>query len=503
VPRHKQEWLMIASLVVLDSLCMVGALYLAYWLRMQGSLWQAELPTHMGGAYWLAGGLTLPLWLGLCLLSGLYDPARLLGGVEEYAAVVKANTMGIALLIIVSFMLHLSYTLARGWVILVWVVSIALMGLARFLFRRLVYRLRRRGVYVERAVIAGVSDQAESLAAQLETDGTSGLQVVGFLDDYLPIGTPVGNGLSVLGSPCAVERIAHDLRVSQVIALGDALTWESFQYIISNAGGPRNGYDVKLLPSFYELLTTGVEISHRTSVPLMTFHRARLTGLDAALKAGLDYTVAGALLVLLGPAMGVLALALRLSGSGQVLQRIPVLGQGHAPCNLLKFRSRAGAGAGLERWLYRSRADKLPQLFNVLAGRLSLVGPRPLPVGMEAHYAGWLPGLLSVKPGITGPWATHGRMNASLDAEMYQNMVYIRKWTIWLDLQILYQSIMRHLGEYRTRLVWSEPSIRPFARARTAASLRRGDGRDTPDTPVAAGEPGAVGRRRPEVEPPG
>ena len=395
----------------------------------------------------------MPFWLGLCALFGLYTPARLLGGTEEYAAVVKTNTFGIVGLIIISFMLDPFHPLARGWFVLAWVLSIVLMGGARFLFRRVIFGLRRYGLFIERAVIAGVNDQGQAIAAQLGTDG--GWHIVGFLDDYLPVGTKVGDDLRVLGSPVAVETIAHEHNVSQVIVIANALTWESFQHIIRDAGGPSNGYQVALSPGFYELLTTNVQVSHRAFVPLLTIDRMRITGVDAWLKLGLDYILSIALITMLSRLMGLVVLLLRLRRQGNAIQGHPVLGRTRRYFSTLKFRSGLGAGSTLERWLYVTGLDKLPQLFNVLSGNMSLVGPRTVPDMCEKAYAGWLPNLLTVKPGIVGPWVMLSRSNVSLEEEMRLNMHYIRNWTIWLDLQILFKSALLALSGRRPRIARS------------------------------------------------
>ena len=99
--------------------------------------------------------------------------------------------------------------------------------------------------------------------------------------------------------------------------------------------------------------------------------------------------------------------------------------------------------------------DKLPQLFNVLAGNMSLVGPRTVPDTCQKAYAGWLPNLLTVKPGIVGPWVMLSSSNVSLEEEMRLNMHYIRNWTTWLDLQILFKSALLALSGRRPHIVRS------------------------------------------------
>jgi len=265
----------------------------------------------------------------------------------------------------------------------------------------------------------------------------------------------VSDDLRVLGPPSAVETIVYEKQISQVIVVPKALTWESFQQIINCAGGPPNSYELKLSPGLYELLTTGVQVSHQAFVPLFTVNRTRITGVDAWLKTGLNYALGGALLILLAPFMGLIALLLRLGAPGRAIERHPVLGLTQSRFFTLKFRSGPGEGGVLERWLYRSGLDKLPQLFNVLAGQMSLVGPRTISVERKKDYAPWLPNLLTVKPGLTGPWVMLGERNDSLQEEMRLNMSYIRNWTIWLDLQILFQSALRILRGERPRIARS------------------------------------------------
>jgi exopolysaccharide production protein ExoY len=168
------------------------------------------------------------------------------------------------------------------------------------------------------------------------------------------------------------------------------------------------------------------------------------------------------------PLMGITALALRLTTRGPLIERHRVLAWGGGEFTTWKFHTGLGETAkpplprplalaaggqampsavqhvtGVQSFLYDSGLDKLPQLLNILRGEMSWVGPRTVSVGQVELHSPWLPNLLTVKPGITGPWAVGWKR--SLDDEMRVTMVYIRNWTIWLDLQILAQTALRVL----------------------------------------------------------
>jgi undecaprenyl-phosphate galactose phosphotransferase len=165
--------------------------------------------------------------------------------------------------------------------------------------------------------------------------------------------------------------------------------------------------------------------------------RVRLAGFDAGLKAGLDYGL-GALMVL--PAallVALIGLSLRLSRPGPVLEGANYLGMGGRAFQAWQF---AGGPGWLSRFLTESGLQRLPLLFSVLAGQLSLVGPRPVLASDRETYRRWLPSLATVKPGVTGPWAVVAL--GSLEEEMRAALYYIRNWTIWLDLQILVQTAL-------------------------------------------------------------
>lgn len=444
-----------ASLVIADSLAVLGSLALAYDIRI-ASGWLSYSGPYSDKAVYLALAVTsLPIWLILFAIVGAYHPDTLLGGVTEYQKVVKASTAGIMSLVVLSILWRDIVDVSRGWLILAWLLSSGLVFLERFAVRRIAYELRKHGYLTARVLIVGANDQGIAIARQWSNSPTSGMRVVGFVDDFKPLGTSVVNGLKVIGRPTSLHRVARQTGANEVIVVPNAVAWETFEEIIADASKP-NGYSLRLSPGFYELLTTGVDVTSKGFVPLLNINEARIVGVDATLKTALDYGVGLPLCVLAAPVMGLIALALKLTRPSQpILARHQTVGQAGAVFTMLKFNTRiesivraagqnrtAGAKwlgiAWIERALYRTGLDKLPQLLNVVAGHMSLVGPRPRVVDASSDIRA-IRNLQTVKPGFLGPWTANGPCTPT--DETQDELYYVRNWTIWLDVQVVFQTL--------------------------------------------------------------
>jgi lipopolysaccharide/colanic/teichoic acid biosynthesis glycosyltransferase len=364
--------------------------------------------------------------------------------------------MGVMILIVLSLFFRDLFMISRGWLVLCWGLSSVLVVLERFIVRHIAYILRRHGYLTARVLIVGVSEQGIAIARQWSQSLTSGMQMVGFVDDFKPLGTPVVNGLKVIGRPTALHELGHRTGANEVVVVPNAVAWETFEEMIARASTP-NGYTLRLSPGFYELLTTGVAVTNKAFVPLLTINEARIVGTDAVLKLLLDYGLGVPLLILAAPLMGLIALGLQLvRPHGPVLAHYQTFGQCGTTFEMLKFfiRMEPVAQAAnqnrmkettwvslswLERALYRSGLDKLPQLFNVMAGQMSLVGPRPRVVDEKAD-SGTVRNLQTVKPGFIGPWTSSGPCDPK--DETQDELYYVRNWTIWVDLQALVQTLL-------------------------------------------------------------
>ncbi len=171
---------------------------------------------------------------------------------------------------------------------------------------------------------------------QWQANPTSGMQVVGFVDDFKPLGSHVANGLKVLGRPSDLQRIAEETEADEVVVVSGAVAWESFEEVINHTT-QHGRYTVRLSPGFYELLATGVGVTSKSFVPLLTVDAHRLVGFDSLLKALLDHALGSLCLLLASPTLAAVALMHLTGRRGPMLRRSQALGRRGAAFTLYQF----------------------------------------------------------------------------------------------------------------------------------------------------------------------
>jgi lipopolysaccharide/colanic/teichoic acid biosynthesis glycosyltransferase len=446
---------LIAYLAVIDTVEIGLAMALSYYFRIAGGVIPYHGPQDLGGYIRLAA-LIMPVWLVLHAINGLYSPDLLFEGFEEYSRVIRASSFGIVALIVASFW-ERPTLLSRGWVLITWCLCIVFVTTGRFLFRKWAHRCRARGCMTTRSLIVGAGQHAITIARQLRRSPQSGSRVIGFLDDHLPLGSEVLEGLGVIGSPGNLEYLVDLLAIDEVIIVPEALAWESLQDIARHSAAfSRRNVRMRLSPGVYESITNGANIYYKASIPMVTIQDLRVTGAAATFKNIVDYCNAFVLLFISLPFMALAALALALVGSRPILDCRKVVGLKGAPFTQLKFHTGVQAGyrrtldrgslrqdahsfAGrVARVLYSTGFDKAPQLWNVLRGEMSLVGARPVLWGLP-RGGSVMRDMSTVKPGMTGLWALTG--DASPEYELASTLYYIRRWSLLLDIQILAHTI--------------------------------------------------------------
>ena len=462
------QWrLYIAVLILSDAVMTFLAFWLAYYLRFEWFAQPFDPNAVVSYEKYRFLLYTTPFfWLVIFAANGLYVKHNLLGGTREYSSVLRSASAGFLVIVLAGF-LEPTLIIARGWLLLTWGISFLFVAGARFALRRRVYSLRKRGYFLTPAVIVGANQEGRWLAEQLLRWETSGLCLIGFVDKKEPISSPLFHGLPSLGSVERLGEIIEQYHVGEVVLASSAFSTRDHLLEIFRKYGITDKVNIRMSSGLYEVLTTGLTINEFAYVPLVYVNKVRLAGTDNVLKSVLDYLGAAIGLVILSPLLLLIAFSVKISSPGPILHRRLVMGLNGKQFHALKFRTMVTHGdkvldqnpqlkielqtnhklkndprlTPIGAFLRRYSLDELPQLINVLKRDMSLVGPRMISPEEATMYKQFVMNLLTVLPGITGLWQVSGRSDISYEERVRLDMYYVRNWSIWLDLQLIFQTI--------------------------------------------------------------
>lgn len=408
----------------------------------------------------------VPVWLASFALFRVYDFRFLLGGTEEYARVFNACSVGILFLVIFSFMAP-ALVISRAWLVFVWLLSVLLVIGARFGWRRVVYRLRRRGYFVAPALIVGVNDEAMALGEQLASWSTSGLLLRGFVNNgstETQQAAVVSSKLPVLGHMENLDELVQKHRIQELVVATSAVSSDHLLEIFRRYGSS-DTISLRLSSGLFASFTTGLYVKELGFVSLISVNKVRLTPQEAFVKRCADIIGAALGMVLLFPLFAAIAVAIKRDSPGPVIYRRRVLGQGGKVFDAFKFRSMYVDGddrltpdewvelqtshklkddprvTPVGQFIRKYSLDELPQLANVLFGQMSLIGPRMITPAEQEKYGRWDKNLLTVKPGLSGLWQVSGRSDVSYEERVNMDMQYIRNYSAWLDIHLFFRTI--------------------------------------------------------------
>jgi exopolysaccharide biosynthesis polyprenyl glycosylphosphotransferase len=423
---------------------------------------------------YLAFTVALPaLWCGSVALSGGYE-ARFIGaGSDEFRRVMNAAVGLAACLAVVSYVLKPDF--ARHYVMIA-LPSVAIFDLAaRYGLRKRLHKRRGQGSCMQHVVAVGHPQAVADLVAMLSRDKFNGLRVVGAclagraeLDEIA--GVPVCGGLGTVST--AVERYGADTVAVVACPEMNGIRLRELAWQLEETGT-----DLCVAPALLDVAGPRTTIRPVAGLPLLQVDHPELAGGKQVIKAVFDRAAAGLALILLAPLFAVIAIAIRVDDQRPVFFRQTRVGLDGRTFKLCKFRTMVvdaekrlselemlneGAGvlfkmrrdprvtrvgARLRRW----SLDELPQLFNVLNGDMSLVGPRPALPREVARYGDHMRRRLVVKPGITGLWQVSGRSGLPWEEAFRLDLRYVDNWSLALDLQILWKTwsaVVRGSGAY-------------------------------------------------------
>ncbi|MGH3743638.1 MAG: sugar transferase [Mycobacteriales bacterium] len=462
-PRHRRTWVRryVMATVASDFVLSLAAALLAFIVRFGDSA------DPVNTWRYVSASVAFPfVYVAAIASARAYEPRFLGSGSEEYRRVFDGGIRLGALLAIISVGFQLSP--ARGYLAVSFPVAIAATLVGRYLGRRQLERLRSKGHCLNRVIAVGRERSVAELIRTVHADARSGFHVVGVcLDTRAPRDATQVEGVPVFGGTSAVLSA---LDATQ----GDAVAITAFSDLDTQAvrrlGWQLEGSDVSMLlaPRITDVAGPRIHIRPVGGLPLLHVEEPELRGVRRLLKGGFDRTLALLALLVLSPALLVVAVAVRLTSRGPALFRQERVGTHGETFILWKFRTMAPDAEDrldqlieynkhrdgplfkieddprvtrLGRHLRRWSIDELPQLVQVVTGRMSLVGPRPPLPNEVIRYEDMVHRRLLVKPGVTGLWQISGRGDLSWDDSVRLDLQYVENWSLALDLTILWRTL--------------------------------------------------------------
>ncbi len=433
---------------VLVSLGWLGA----WTLRAALDPWLHQ-PINPIAGYVHALPLIVGPWLCCCWLFGIYRSSRLTTAVDELQALFRGVALGLLVVSAIGFFgkeLHFGRLVVLFWA----GCNLVTQGASRMLFHRLERSLHRSGRHDVPALVVGTGVAAIRLLQKLQDHPETGYRVVGLLAESPGPDQKDVAGHPVLGSVDAVREIAVRQGVREVFVAMPSLSHTRLLSMVLEC--EELGITFRVVTNLFEVLTAGTPVDLVDDVPLVRLGRERTSPLYEPAKRVFDVALASLALVAAAPLMAWVALRIRSQGGGPALFRQVRVGRQSRRFGMYKFRTmqhdtdpEAPAPRGSAdprvtrygRWLRASSLDELPQLWNVLRGEMSLVGPRPEMPFIVDGYTDWQRRRLAVKPGITGLWQILGRKDLPMHENLQYDFYYIRNRSLALDVSILIRTV--------------------------------------------------------------
>ena len=446
------------SALVLDLALMTVVFVLAVLGRHRLAIF--ESPADVTANVMVAGPLILLGWLLVIAAFGGYRDDVLGAGTDEYKRVLNASLVAAGLLGVGCYLAK--FQLSRGFFLLAFAIGIPALLLGRYLLRRAVHRARRQGKLQYRVLIAGSPAHVDEVAAVLRRESWLGYHVAGALVPTEALAEETPSGIPVLGSCAEATSIVASSDADVIFFAGGALTSASqLRRIVWDL--EKVDVQIVMAPSVSDVSGERIRVRPVGGLPLIHIDPPRATDAARWGKRLFDVLGSAALIVAFSPLMALAAIRIKMADGGPVFFRQTRTGQEGEHFACLKFRTmvvdaearlaelyaQTGHEAGLfkmkddpritkpGRWLRRYSVDELPQLFNVLMGDMSLVGPRPpLPREVESYHSDVLR-RLRVRPGMTGLWQVSGRSDLTWDEAVRLDLYYVDNWSMMQDLSIL------------------------------------------------------------------
>ena len=448
--------------VILDALVMIGTYFLSYWIKFESPMADRSIP-HFPASYYFS---FMPFITGGYLLMyyefGLYNSKRASGRKREFFNLIRANVIGMLTLMIVLYATKQSHY-ARSIVGYFCVINIVLSTIVRNILRYILRYFRRKGYNRHFVLLIGYSKAAENYIDKIIQNPQWGYIVRGILDDRTERGT-VYRGVKVLGTIGNLEYILPQNKLDEIaitLALDD---YGKLERIVALC--EKSGVHTQFIPDYNRVIPSRPYMEDIDGLPVINIRHVPLANtLNMLIKRIMDLIGSIILIVVFSPVMLISAIAIKLTSKGPVIFAQERVGLRNRPFKMYKFRSmemqKPSAEAkgwtrpndprvtGVGKVLRRTSMDELPQLFNILKGDMSIVGPRPERPQFVEKFKEEIPRYMikhQVRPGLTGWAQVNGlRGDTSIRKRVEYDLFYIENWTVSFDIKIMLLTVFKGL----------------------------------------------------------
>ncbi len=411
------------------------------------------------------------------LYNNLYKRNVVVSRHRQFFLVLKAYIFSCAICTLILLALSFRYFSINGKTIIVYFYlwSFLAISLYRVLFIKYIFLfLAKKQLYKTKILIIGGDEAAHKVASALEQDTLSNFEIAGFVDDYKKLGAPIFKDHTNLGKIEDLPSILQQNAVDEILIAIDHLPYPRLIFLVEACLTTQK--IVRIYSDFLNVIADKIRVEFYGNIPVVMLSQFALQGDAWRVKRLIDVILSALAILTLSPALLLITAAIKISSPGPVFFKQTRIGLGGTPFDFFKFRSmhisndeskhkqfvqdfiqkgKQGGDQNIQvfkitddprifkfgKFIRKTSLDEFPQLFNVLKGDMSLVGPRPcLPYEWEC-YDEWHKNRLNILPGCTGLWQALGRSTVSFEEMVILDLYYISNMSLWLDLKIVIQTI--------------------------------------------------------------
>lgn len=453
--------------IVLDGIVVVLSFCLAWYLKFMTPLAETTpgVTALSAETYFSALYFIVPAYLILYSVNNLYSAKRATQMRGEIWNIIKANTAGIALVMVTFFLMSSSYStvvdFSRSFIFMFYGINMVLTIFYRWCIRKILWAVRRRGNNLKHIILVGYSRAGEAYMDRILANPEWGYVVHGILDDHVPRGTEY-KGIKVLGSLGNLDYILPENKLDEICITLSLKDYDILETIVDKC--EKSGVHTKFIPDYNSLFPSRPYTEDILGLPVINIRYVPLSNTwNALIKRAGDIVGSLFCIALFSPVMLFAAIGVKLSSPGPVIFKQTRIGKHSKPFTMYKFRTMEVQDPSEEAkcwtrprdprvtkfgaFLRRTSIDEMPQFFNVLSGKMSLVGPRPERPQFVEKFKEEIPRYMvkhQVRPGITGWAQINGyRGDTSIRKRIEYDIFYIENWTFGLDIKILFLTIFK------------------------------------------------------------